>query len=674
MDGYTYGMFKLRSDFLPAGDQPAAIQALIDGVNSGRDHQILLGVTGSGKTFTIANVIAQLNRPALILAHNKTLAAQLCAEFREFFPENAVEYFISYYDYYQPEAYIASRDVYIEKEAQINEEIERLRHSATRSLLSRRDVIIVASVSCIYGLGLPEEYIRGVISLQVGREIGRRDLFLALEKSQYERNEIELKPGRYRVKGESIDIYPSWAEYLVRLEFFGDEIDRIYLVDPLNGNTLEIRDEIDIYPATHYVVNDRLDVAIDAIRNEMTVRVAELKTMGKEFEARRLEQRTLYDIDMMHEIGYCKGIENYSRHISGRPAGAAPGVLLDFFPSDFITIVDESHVSIPQVRGMYGGDRSRKQNLIDYGFRLPSALDNRPLQFDEFEKKLGPRIFVSATPGPYELDKCRMSGAISESFNWDDYHVAQQIIRPTGLVDPHVTVRPTLYQVDHLLSEIHKVIDRQERVLVTTLTKTMSEELSEFLKSKGLRVCYLHSEIHSLDRIDILHDLRIGKYDVLVGVNLLREGLDLPEVSLVAIMDADKEGFLRNERSLIQTMGRAARNVNGAVILYADKMTDSMQRAIDETNRRRLIQVEFNRANGITPQSVTKKITDIRDDDRRTVREIESRSRQVSPAELPALIADLERQMNTAAENLEFELAAVLRDQIESLMTGDSLR
>ncbi|NDC83405.1 excinuclease ABC subunit B, partial [bacterium] len=468
MDGYTYGMFKLRSDFLPAGDQPAAIQALIDGVNSGRDHQILLGVTGSGKTFTIANVIAQLNRPALILAHNKTLAAQLCAEFREFFPENAVEYFISYYDYYQPEAYIASRDVYIEKEAQINEEIERLRHSATRSLLSRRDVIIVASVSCIYGLGLPEEYIRGVISLQVGREIGRRDLFLALEKSQYERNEIELKPGRYRVKGESIDIYPSWAEYLVRLEFFGDEIDRIYLVDPLNGNTLEIRDEIDIYPATHYVVNDRLDVAIDAIRNEMTVRVAELKTMGKEFEARRLEQRTLYDIDMMHEIGYCKGIENYSRHISGRPAGAAPGVLLDFFPSDFITIVDESHVSIPQVRGMYGGDRSRKQNLIDYGFRLPSALDNRPLQFDEFEKKLGPRIFVSATPGPYELDKCRMSGAISESFNWDDYHVAQQIIRPTGLVDPHVTVRPTLYQVDHLLSEIHKVIDRQERVLVTT--------------------------------------------------------------------------------------------------------------------------------------------------------------------------------------------------------------
>lgn len=665
-------MFELNSEYRPAGDQPQAIETLVSGLNNGKKNQILLGVTGSGKTFTMANVIAQLNRPALVLAHNKTLAAQLCAEFREFFPNNAVEYFVSYYDYYQPEAYIASRDIYIEKEAQINQEIERLRHSATRSLLSRRDVIIVASVSCIYGLGLPEDYIRGVIPLKCGEEINRRSFFLALEKAQYERNEIELRPGRYRAKGNTVDLYPSWADYLVRLEFFGDELDYITLVDPVNGTTLDTRTEIDIYPATHYVVNDKIDVAIESIRKEMTDRVAELTQAGKEFEARRLQQRTIYDLEMMTEIGYCKGVENYSRQLSGRAPGSAPGVLLDFFHKDFVTIVDESHVTIPQVRGMFGGDQSRKQALIDYGFRLPSALDNRPLKFDEFETKIGQVVYVTATPGVYELDVCRKDGAdLANRKGWENYHLAEQIIRPTGLVDPEVVVRPTLYQVDDLLNEIRVVLDREERVLVTTLTKAMSEELSDYLQKKGLKVCYLHSEIHSLDRIDILHNLRTGKYDVLVGVNLLREGLDLPEVSLVAIMDADKEGFLRNERSLIQTMGRAARNVNGKVILYADKMTDSMQRAMAETNRRRALQMAFNDANGIIPQTISKKISDIRDEDRRLIAEVEQKKRLVRADELPELIATLERDMARAAKNLEFELAAVIRDQIESLKQSD---
>ncbi|NBV83336.1 excinuclease ABC subunit UvrB [bacterium] len=665
-------MFQLHSDYSPAGDQPQAIHQLVDGLKTGKNHQILLGVTGSGKTFTMANVIAELNRPALIMAHNKTLAAQLCSEFREFFPNNAVEYFVSYYDYYQPEAYIASRDIYIEKEAQINEEIERLRHSATRSLLSRRDVIIVASVSCIYGLGLPEDYIRGVISLNLGDVVVRRQLFLSLDKAQYERNEIELKPGRYRAKGDCIDIYPSWAEYLVRLEFFGDELDRIALIDPINGNELERRESIDIYPATHYVVNDQLQDAMMAIKKELTTRVDELKSKGKEFEARRLEQRTNYDLDMMAEVGYCKGIENYSRQLSRRPAGTAPGVLLDFFPKDFVTFIDESHVSVPQVRGMFGGDQSRKQALIDYGFRLPSALDNRPLKFDEFESKIGRVVYVTATPGPYELSKTRKHDAASDGpVNWDNYEVAQQIIRPTGLVDPQVSVRPTLYQVDNLLIEIQHVIERGERVLVTTLTKAMSEELSDYLQKQGKKVCYLHSEIHSLDRIDILHDLRMGKYDILVGVNLLREGLDLPEVSLVAIMDADKEGFLRNERSLIQTMGRAARNINGKVILYADKMTESMKNAIHETERRRAIQLAHNEAHGIVPQSVSRKISDIRDEDRRKIIEIEQKKLTVKAGELPALIAQLQMEMKAAAKNLEFELAAVLRDQIESLKGAD---
>jgi excinuclease ABC subunit B len=666
-------MFKLQSDYLPAGDQPEAIRVLTEGLNAGKKNQILLGVTGSGKTFTMANVIAQLNRPALVMAHNKTLAAQLCSEFRDFFPDNAVEYFVSYYDYYQPEAYIASRDVYIEKEAQINQEIERLRHSATRSLLSRRDVIIVASVSCIYGLGLPEDYIRGVISLHLGDVVVRRQLLLSLDKAQYERNEIELKPGRYRAKGECIDIYPSWAEYLVRLEFFGDELDRISLIDSINGNTLEVRDEIDIYPATHYVVNDQIQGAMAVIKDEMVNRVTELKSQGKEFEARRLEQRTLYDLDMMAEVGYCKGIENYSRQLSHREAGTPPGVLLDFFPKDFITIIDESHVSVPQVRGMYAGDQSRKQSLIDYGFRLPSALDNRPLTFKEFEGKIGQTVYVSATPGPYELQASRkaMDVEVSVPVDWAQFEVAQQIIRPTGLVDPVVTVRPTLYQVDNLLIEIQHTIDRGERTLVTTLTKAMSEELSDYLHGKGVKVCYLHSEIHSLDRIDILHDLRAGKYDVLVGVNLLREGLDLPEVSLVAIMDADKEGFLRNERALIQTMGRAARNINGTVILYADKMTDSMKNAIYETSRRRLIQLAHNEKYGIVPLSISKKISDLRDEDRRMIAEVEKRKLSVRADELPELIAQLQKEMKNAAKNLEFELAAVLRDQIESLKGTD---
>ncbi len=666
-------MFKLQSDYLPAGDQPDAIRVLTEGLKAGKKNQILLGVTGSGKTFTMANVIAQLNRPALVMAHNKTLAAQLCSEFRDFFPDNAVEYFVSYYDYYQPEAYIASRDVYIEKEAQINQEIERLRHSATRSLLSRRDVIIVASVSCIYGLGLPEDYIRGVISLHLGDVVVRRQLFLSLDKAQYERNEIELKPGRYRAKGDCIDIYPSWAEYWLRLEFFGDELDRISLIDPINGSTLEARDEIDIYPATHYVVNDQIHGAMAVIKDEMVNRVAELQAHGKELEARRLEQRTLYDLDMMAEVGYCKGIENYSRQLSHREAGTPPGVLLDFFPKDFITIIDESHVSVPQVRGMYAGDQSRKQSLIDYGFRLPSALDNRPLKFSEFDEKIGQTVYVSATPGPYELQVSRKSMDLDVlvPVDWTQFEVAQQIIRPTGLVDPVVTVRPTLYQIDNLLIEIHHAIDRGERTLVTTLTKAMSEELSDYLHGKGVKVCYLHSEIHSLDRIDILHDLRSGKYDVLVGVNLLREGLDLPEVSLVAIMDADKEGFLRNERALIQTMGRAARNINGTVILYADKMTDSMKNAIYETSRRRQIQLAHNQKYGIIPQSISKKISDIRDEDRRMIAEVEKRKLSVRADELPGLIAQLQKEMKNAAKNLEFELAAVLRDQIESLKGAD---
>ena len=660
--------FKIESPYQPAGDQPQAIAKLTKGILDHKHDQILMGVTGSGKTFTLANVIANLNRPTLVIAHNKTLAAQLCSEFRELFPHNAVEYFVSYYDYYQPEAYIASRDIYIEKEADINEEIEKLRHRATRSLLLRKDVIIVSSVSCIYGLGTPEEYIKGVMILRKGDLMPRHKLLYGLEQIQYERNDIELKRGRYRVKGDIIDIFPSWSDTLVRLDFFGDELENIYTIHPVSGEIIEQKTEVDIYPATHYVVLDSLAEPIAKIQIELAERLTELKAADKIVEAQRLEQRTKYDIDMMLEMGYCKGIENYSRHISGRPAHTPGGVLLDFFPRDYITIIDESHATIPQVRGMYGGDHSRKKALIEYGFRLPSAFDNRPLKFDEFEERVGYCIYTSATPGVYELEKCRRpEGTYFPESSWSAYDLVEQVIRPTGLIDPEVTVKPSKHQIDDLFREIQRVIDRQERVLISTLTKKMSEELCEFLDDKHIKTRYLHSEILALDRIDILHDLRAGKFDVLVGVNLLREGLDLPEVSLVAILDADKEGFLRNERSLIQTMGRAARNINGRVVLYADKITDSMDRAIAETIRRRTIQSEHNRLHNITPKTITKKLHDIRDVDREAIKSLTSEISTVSVENLPELIKKIEKEMREAAKRLEFETAAVLRDQLQTL-------
>ena len=660
--------FKIESPYQPAGDQPQAIAKLTQGILDHKHDQILMGVTGSGKTFTLANVIANLNRPTLVIAHNKTLAAQLCSEFREFFPHNAVEYFVSYYDYYQPEAYIASRDIYIEKEADINEEIEKLRHRATRSLLLRKDVIIVSSVSCIYGLGTPEEYIKGVMILRKGDLMPRHKLLYGLEQIQYERNDIELKRGRYRVKGDIIDIFPSWSDTLVRLDFFGDELENIYTIHPVSGEIIEQKTEVDIYPATHYVVLDSLAEPIAKIQIELAERLTELKAADKIVEVQRLEQRTKYDIDMMLEMGYCKGIENYSRHISGRPAHTPGGVLLDFFPRDYITIIDESHATIPQVRGMYGGDHSRKKALIEYGFRLPSAFDNRPLKFDEFEERVGYCIYTSATPGVYELEKCRRpEGTYFPESSWSAYDLVEQVIRPTGLIDPEVTVKPSKHQIDDLFREIQRVIDRQERVLISTLTKKMSEELCEFLDDKHIKTRYLHSEILALDRIDILHDLRAGKFDVLVGVNLLREGLDLPEVSLVAILDADKEGFLRNERSLIQTMGRAARNINGRVVLYADKITDSMDRAIAETIRRRTIQSEHNRLHNITPKTITKKLHDIRDVDREAIKSLTSEISTVSVENLPELIKKIEKEMREAAKRLEFETAAVLRDQLQTL-------
>jgi len=658
--------FELVSDYQPSGDQPEAIAALTAGLAAGQKDQILLGVTGSGKTFTMANVIAQMNRPALILAHNKTLAAQLCGEFRSFFPNNAVEYFISYYDFYQPEAYIPGRDVYIEKEAQINAEIERLRHAATRSLLTRRDVIIVASVSCIYGLGIPEDYARAVISLKVGESLSRRDFLLRLDKVQYQRNDVELAPGRYRVKGDVIDLFPSWSEMALRMEFFGDELERILEFHPVSGNILNSMSAIDIFPATHYVVNDNMDRAMQAIKTEMDAQIATFMAADKLLEAQRLEQRTRYDLEMIAEMGYCKGIENYSRHLSDRAPGEPSGVLLDFFPKDFITFIDESHASLPQVRGMFAGDLSRKTVLVDHGFRLPSAVDNRPLRFEEFEERLGARIYVSATPGPYEMTTCGVDMTKPPEERWLGTGVVEQIIRPTGLVDPEIDVRTTLGQVDDLLNEIQIVRAKNERTLVTTLTKQMSEELSQFLDEKGVRVTYLHSEIHTLDRLDILKQLRSGKIDVLVGVNLLREGLDLPEVSLVVIFDADKEGFLRNERSLIQTIGRAARNVNGRVILYADKMTPSMIAAISETNRRRIKQLAYNETHGIVPKSTIRTGVELRDE-KPDSKEIEKRIASVSPAALPDLMQSLEKEMHAAAAVLDFERAAMLRDQLQRL-------
>lgn len=637
----------------------------------GKEWQVLLGVTGSGKTFTVANVIQQLNRPVLVIAHNKTLAAQLCSEFREFFPENPVEFFISYYDYYQPEAYVPSRDIYIEKESDINEEIERLRHKATRSVISSNQVIVVASVSCIYGLGLPEDYAKGVISVKVGEDYPRRKFLLALEGVQYERNDIELKQGRYRVSGDIFDIFPSWEERVLRLEFFGDELERISFIHPITKKTLVEMTEFELFPATHYVVNRNLDDAIDRIAKELKVQLADFKEKGMLVEAQRLEQRTHFDIDMMQEMGYCKGIENYSRHISGRPAGDPGGVLLDFFSGDFITIIDESHATLPQVRGMYKGDRARKINLVDYGFRLPSAIDNRPLNFEEFQSKIGQVLCVSATPGDFELDKVKIVDEVQEFVDadkhWAQFELAMQVIRPTGLLDPEVILRKSKHQIDDLLIRIDERVQNKERVFVTTLTKKMAEDVAAFLENKGIKVRYLHSDIKALDRVDLLHDLRLGKYDVLVGVNLLREGLDIPEVSLVAIFDADKEGFLRNERSLIQTMGRAARNVRGQVVLYADKLTRSMKFAIDETNRRRQIQMAHNEKHGIKPQTIIKKITSIRAEDRKEVEYIEEKVKNTSPKELPKLIRRMEKDMQKAAKNLEFELAAVLRDEIEKL-------
>ncbi|MBT3581282.1 excinuclease ABC subunit UvrB [bacterium] len=664
--------FKLVSSFEPAGDQPQAIDSLVNGCNQQKKDQILLGVTGSGKTFTIAKVIEQIQKPTLVIAHNKTLAAQLCSEFQAFFPNNAVEYFVSYYDYYQPEAYLPARDMYIEKEVDINEEIERLRHHATRALLTRKDVIIVASVSCIYGLGSPENYIKNVINLEQGKTVSRTKLLRDLEKIQYERNDIELKKGRYRVKGETIDIFPSWENTLIRLDFFGDELEHIYRIHPVSLEVFCEEKEIDIYPATHYVVNDNFGIALDTIREEADQRLKELEAQDKVLEAYRLKTKINYDLEMMREIGSCKGIENYSRHLENRVAGTPPQVLLDFLGDDFLTVIDESHVTVPQIKGMYKGDQARKTVLVDYGFRLPSAMDNRPLKFAEFEQKVKRCIYVSATPGIYELDKCELTAIKPDSKNssvWSGYDITEQIIRPTWLVDPEIIVRETKYQIDDLLKEINERVECKERVFITTLTKRMSEDLTSFLEEKEIKVRYLHSEIDTLDRIDILHDLRLGKFDVLVGVNLLREGLDIPEVSLVAIMDADKEGFLRNERALIQTMGRAARNINGKVILYADKMTKSMQAAINETNRRRDIQLAYNEKHQIKPRSIIKKIADIRDEDRKLIQELATvEMGEFKPDELPQKLAELERKMQKAAKNLEFEVAAVLRDKIEELL------
>jgi excinuclease ABC subunit B len=650
--------FRLHAPYEPMGDQPEAINELIHGIERGDKHQVLLGATGTGKTFTIANIIAHTQKPTLILAHNKTLAAQLFAEFREFFPENAVEYFVSYYDYYQPEAYVPRHDLYIEKETDINEEIERLRLSTTTSILSRNDVIVVASVSCIYGLGNPEAYGKVVVDLGVGEFYRRDGVLRQLVETQYERNDIELRPGTFRVRGDTLEIIPAYEEHGLRISFFGDEVERIVEFDRLTGEILVERDEIHIYPAKHFISEaEKLDAAIEDIHRELKERIDYFKSNEQHLEAQRLEQRTRYDLEMLREIGYCSGIENYSRHLDQRPEGSPPWTLIDYFPPNFLLVVDESHMTIPQVRGMYAGDRSRKQTLVDYGFRLPSALDNRPLSFEEFESRLGQVIYTSATPGPYEMERAAQ--------------VVEQIIRPTGLVDPEVEVRPVTGQIDDLVSEILKRVEVGERALVTTLTKRMAEDLSDYLLEMEMKVHYLHSEIDTLERVGILRDLRLGVYDVVVGINLLREGLDLPEVSLVAILDADKEGFLRSDTALIQTIGRAARHVNGKVIMYADNITDSMRRALDETERRRNKQIEFNKTHGIEPVSIIKAIRDLTDQvaAEYTMAERKAEYQHFSPSDMPKnelsrLIKELEKQMRSAAEKLEFERAAALRDQI----------
>ena len=651
--------FQLVSEFEPKGDQPKAIEQLTQAVLSGQKHIGLLGATGTGKTFTIAHTIARLNRPTLVIAHNKTLAAQLCSEFKQFFPHNAVEYFVSYYDYYQPEAYIPSTDTYIEKDSSINDEIDKLRHSATSALFERRDVIIVASVSCIYGLGSPEEYRNLVLSLRVGMERPRNEILRKLVDIQYQRNDINFVRGTFRVRGDVIEIFPaSHGEHAIRVELFGDEIERITEIDVLTGEILGERDHVAIFPASHFVTREEtMKKALINIERELEERLAELRSQGKLLEAQRLEQRTRYDIEMMQEMGYCSGIENYSGPLTFRERGATPYTLFDYFPDDYLIVVDESHVTLPQLRGMYNGDRSRKEVLVEHGFRLPSALDNRPLRFEEFEQKINQIIYVSATPGPYELEKCP--------------YMIEQIIRPTGLLDPEVEVRKTAGQIDDLIEEIRQRIDKDERVLVTTLTKKMAEDLTEYLKEIGIKVRYLHSEIKTLERMQILRDLRLGEFHVLVGINLLREGLDLPEVSLVAILDADKEGFLRAERSLIQTIGRAARNAEGKVIMYADTITESMQKAIDETARRRSIQAAFNREHGITPQTIRKKVQDVIEATKVAERKGEYVAvpdiAKMSRKEKQSLIERLEREMKEAAKNLQFERAAELRDALLEL-------
>ncbi|MFM8260241.1 MAG: excinuclease ABC subunit UvrB [Vulcanococcus sp.] len=657
--------FELQAPYSPRGDQPSAIAGLVAGVNGGERYQTLLGATGTGKTFTIANVIAQTGRPALVLAHNKTLAAQLCNELREFFPNNAVEYFISYYDYYQPEAYVPVSDTYIAKTASINEEIDMLRHSATRSLFERRDVIVVASISCIYGLGIPSEYLKAAVKFEVGETLNLRGSLRELVNNQYSRNDLEISRGRFRVRGDVLEIGPAYEDRLVRIELFGDEVEAIRYVDPTTGEILQSLESINIYPAKHFVTpKERLQEAIQAIRAELRERLDVLNGQGRLLEAQRLEQRTTYDLEMLEQVGYCNGVENYARHLAGRPAGTPPECLIDYFPSDWLLVVDESHVTCSQLQAMYNGDQSRKQVLIEHGFRLPSAADNRPLKGDEFWEKARQSIFVSATPGDWELRQ-------------SDGQVVEQVIRPTGVLDPIVEVRPTDGQVDDLLGEIRLRAEKQERVLVTTLTKRMAEDLTDYLAENGVRVRYLHSEIHSIERIEIIQDLRNGEYDVLVGVNLLREGLDLPEVSLVALLDADKEGFLRAERSLIQTIGRAARHIEGVALLYADNLTDSMAKAISETERRRAIQQAYNLEHGITPTPAGKRagnsiLAFLEVSRRLSDEQLEQASEQavhndVPLDSLPELIQQLEDKMKTAAKNLEFEEAANLRDRIKTL-------
>ena len=649
--------FQLVAEFGMTGDQPVAVQRLAEGVDQGVARQSLMGVTGSGKTFTMANIVQQVQRPTLVMAHNKTLAAQLAQEFKEFFPHNAVEYFVSYYDYYQPEAYVPQSDTYIEKDSSVNEELDKLRLSATTSLLTRRDVLIVASVSCIYGLGDPQDYFNLVAQVKVGEIRSRSQLVRQLVDMQYDRNDLDLSRAKFRVRGDVLELVPAYEEAAVRIQFFGDEVERIVQLDPLTGEMLAELPQVAIYPANHFVTTkEKLDLAVAGIRKELEWRLRELRDAGKILEAARLESRTNYDVEMLQETGFCSGVENYARHLSQRPEGSAPWTLLDYFPEDYLMFVDESHMTLPQVRGMYGGDMSRKKTLVEYGFRLPSALDNRPLNFDEYEDHINQVVYVSATPGPYELQQSRQ--------------VVEQVIRPTGLLDPTVDVLPTRGQIDDLLARIKERVEQAERVLVTTLTKRMAEELADYLSEMGIRNTYLHSDIETLDRIEILRDLRLGVYDVIVGINLLREGLDLPEVSLVAILDADKEGYLRSDTSMIQTIGRAARHANGHVVMYADKITDSMKRAIDETSRRRQLQSEHNKRHGIEPQSIQKEVHDITEGIKAIA---ENRARynvvrkEMSRSDMFKVVKDLEVQMKDAAKGLQFEKAAQFRDEIFEL-------